>query len=412
MKKSLFALAAVTAFAGAAQAQSSVTVYGILDVGYIGSNTTARSSLVTTNGGQTKTTFSQLGQNAESTNRLGFKGSEDLGGGKQAVFTAEFYLYPQDQVVSGNTAGGLQNRQTFAGLHQNGVGAATVGLQYTPIFNAAAATSAAQLNNMLGDAVYSAGTVTGGTNGSGAPTNSFTNRVANALVLQSDAFSGLRGNLTLTQNNNNTSQITSGTTQSGGNTNASGWGLGLDYTWKKLYVTAAYQALKQLTTASDLGAVTTTNTVPWTGAQPSVTSSGSAVASNGLNIQDNQTYVGATYDFGILKAYGQYASRKATSTISSDYYVKRSAEQIGVRSFVTPTIEVWGQAGIGRYTSFGSGTPTSNFNTYQLGSNYWLSKRTNLYAIYGQQNYSNFAVGTTTYSSNANNYALGMRHTF
>jgi len=34
MKKSLFALAAMGAFAGAAQAQSSVTVYGILDVGY------------------------------------------------------------------------------------------------------------------------------------------------------------------------------------------------------------------------------------------------------------------------------------------------------------------------------------------------------------------------------------------
>ncbi len=37
MKKSLFAIAAVGAFAGAAQAQSSVTVYGILDVGFSGS---------------------------------------------------------------------------------------------------------------------------------------------------------------------------------------------------------------------------------------------------------------------------------------------------------------------------------------------------------------------------------------
>ena len=36
MKKSLFAVAAATAFTGAAQAQSSVTVYGILDVGYTG----------------------------------------------------------------------------------------------------------------------------------------------------------------------------------------------------------------------------------------------------------------------------------------------------------------------------------------------------------------------------------------
>jgi len=35
MKKSLLAVAAMTAFAGAAQAQSSVTVYGVLDVGYI-----------------------------------------------------------------------------------------------------------------------------------------------------------------------------------------------------------------------------------------------------------------------------------------------------------------------------------------------------------------------------------------
>jgi predicted porin len=39
MKKSLLAVAATTAFAGAAQAQSSVTVYGILDMGYIGTNT-------------------------------------------------------------------------------------------------------------------------------------------------------------------------------------------------------------------------------------------------------------------------------------------------------------------------------------------------------------------------------------
>ena len=49
MKKSLFALAATTAFAGAAQAQSSVTVYGLLDMGYVGYNTRAANGL-TTNG--------------------------------------------------------------------------------------------------------------------------------------------------------------------------------------------------------------------------------------------------------------------------------------------------------------------------------------------------------------------------
>ena len=47
MKKSLLAVAAMGAFASAAQAQSSVTVYGILDVGFAG--TTARAGSAKTN---------------------------------------------------------------------------------------------------------------------------------------------------------------------------------------------------------------------------------------------------------------------------------------------------------------------------------------------------------------------------
>jgi predicted porin len=79
MKKSLFAIAAVTAFAGAAQAQSSVTVYGIMDAGYATvTNTTAA-------GGTT--TGLQSGGLAAS--RLGFRGTEDLGGGLRAGFVME-----------------------------------------------------------------------------------------------------------------------------------------------------------------------------------------------------------------------------------------------------------------------------------------------------------------------------------
>jgi len=281
------------------------------------------------------------------------------------------------------------------------------------VFNAQAVTDPGQNNNMLGNVVY-AGSTTAGNNGGGATTNAFTVRTSNTLTLQSDAFSGFRANAMWTQNNTNASSIanSSGQITSGGNTNAVGWGLGADYTYNKFYVTGAYQALKQLTSASDLGAVTTSNTMPWTGAQPSAGTLASTLASNALNVQDNQGFVGATYDFGILKAYGQWITRTATSTISSNYYVKRQAEQIGVRSFVTPTVEAWASAGLGRYTAFGTGQPTANFNAWQLGSNYWLSKRTNLYAIYGAQNFSNAATTTATVSSNANNYALGIRHTF
>ena len=46
MKKSLLALAAMGAFAGAAQAQSSVTVYGILDVGLIGGSYRSAASTI------------------------------------------------------------------------------------------------------------------------------------------------------------------------------------------------------------------------------------------------------------------------------------------------------------------------------------------------------------------------------
>ena len=428
MKKSLLALAALSAIAGAAQAQSSVTVYGILDMGYIGSNTRVAP------GGSaavTKTTSSQFGQSAEQTSRMGFKGTEDMGNGMSAFFTAEFQLYPQDQTLSGNSSdkehtgansqsGGLLNRQTFVGVKKNGIGQAAVGLQYTPVFNAGATTSPGQYNNMLGDLVYS-GSTTAGNNGGGAVTTGFTSRTSNTLTVQSDKFAGFSAGAMYTLNNSNATETTTTTASAvgaGGNTNANGWGLNADYTLNKFYITAAYQALKQLTTATNNGtptaAFTGLNTAlgatgVWTGAQPS-----SGIAGSAMNVQDNQFLAGTTYDFGILKAYAQYVSRKATSTISSNYYVKRSAEQIGVRSYITPAVEAWASIGTGRYTAYGSGQPTANFNGWQLGSNYYLSKRTNLYAIYGQQLFSNANAGASgaTVSASANNYAVGVRHTF
>ncbi|MBT8580978.1 porin [Polynucleobacter paneuropaeus] len=438
MKKSLFALAAVGALAGVAHAQSSVTVYGILDVGYVGGNARAMSTANTTNGGQSKITVNQFGQSAEQTSRLGFKGNEDLGGGKSAFFTAEFQLYPEDQQSSGNTNTGLLNRQTFVGLKQNGIGQGAIGLQYTPVYNAQAVTDPGMNNNILGNVVYvsstgtsssTSGSLAGGAFGNNA---ALTNRTANTLTVQSDSFAGFRANAMYTLNNKNATQ-TSAT--AGGNTNASGWGLGADFTYNKAYVTAAYQALKQNNTNAN-GTVATgtctgdaSNNVPclWTNAQASGATATTGTASTGLNtsyadnIQDNQFFAGATYDFGILKAFAQYVNRKATSTANSAYSYSRAAEQIGVRSYITPTIEAWASAGMGKVTllngSTTANTPT-NFNAWQLGSNYWLSKRTNLYAIYGQVNtstnsYNAISDGkTVTANSGASNYAVGVRHTF
>ena len=428
MKKSLLAVAALGAFASAAQAQSSVTVYGILDVGYVGGSTrvsdSAKGNTAGYNSGNLKQTVNQFGQSAEQTSRLGFKGTEDLGGGTSAFFTVEFALTPQDQNLSGNTQGGINNRQAFVGLKKNGIGQTAIGLQYTPVFNAAAATDVGQLNNMLGNVVYASST--GVASGSAYSNNTaFTNRTANTLSVKSDNFSGFTASAMYTLNNKNATETVISATTAGGNTNASGWGLGADFTYSKFYAAAAYQALKQLT-SSDGVTATTSNTTPWTNQQANGATSApyagfniaaggtasAAVTGTGQNVQDNQFYAGATYDFGILKAYAQYVNRKATSTMNTGYYLKRQAEQIGVRSYITPTVEAWASAGLGRYTSFGVGSPTANFNGWQLGSNYWLSKRTNLYAIYGQTLVSTAAASSTTTSAGASNYAIGVRHTF
>ena len=420
MKKSLFAVAAVTAFAGAAQAQSSVTVYGLLDVGYVGGNTRVSDSIKANtagyNAGQSKNTANQFGQSAESTSRLGFKGTEDLGNGTSAFFTAEFALAPQDQTLSGNQTStsnqaGLNNRQAFVGVKKAGIGQVALGLQQTGVFNAVAVTDPGQMNNIVGNVIYAGNTSVTATN-AGSGSTGFTNRTANTLTLKSDNFAGFTANALWTLNNKNSTETIISATTVGGNTNASGWGLGADYSFKKFYINAQYQSFKQLTTANNAAA----NTQAWTNQQGNGATTAPTGPSQAQDVQDNQFYAGATYDFGILKAYAQYLNRKATSTASPNYYLKRQAEQIGVRSFITPTVEAWASAGLGRYTAMGEASPTVNFNAWQLGSNYYLSKRTNLYAIYGQTLTSTGQYGSgttaTTISGGASNYAVGVRHTF
>ena len=116
MKKSLLALAALTAFAGAASAQSSVTLFGILDAGV------ARIS----SGGKSVTGLANSGYNSS---RLGFRGVEDLGGGLQAGFWLEGQLSNDD----GNAAGMNWQRRSTVSL-MGGFGEIRMGRDYTPTF--------------------------------------------------------------------------------------------------------------------------------------------------------------------------------------------------------------------------------------------------------------------------------------
>ena len=452
MKKSLFAVAAMSAVAGAAQAQSSVTVYGILDMGYVGVN----SRTVSAAGLVTKQQTSQFGQSQEQTSRLGFKGTEDLGGGASTFFTVEMGLTPMNGNLSGGTGrdsfqgtsnnGGtaIDNRQSFVGVKKNGIGQFAFGRQYTPIFNAGAATDASQYANVIGNVAYNGSSMTGidanSGNGASSANVAFTNRANNALTAKTDTFAGftLAGMYALNNQNNtqlatltpsgtsNTAVGSAGSNSSaGGNTNWNGWGLAADYTWQKLYVTAAYQSFKtQYSNPVDTGAATTNTININNGATSGTPIAGATIVFAPTMLSDKQTYVGATYDFGILKAYAQWVGRKiqqdsasysSASTFATGSQVNRNAQQLGVRSFITPTVEAWGSVGTGKYKGAvtTAGEPASvNFVAWQLGSNYYLSKRTNLYAIYGQQQSTSGTTGVSGSGSSANQYALGVRHTF
>ena len=413
----------MSAVTGAAQAQSSVTVYGILDIGYVGYNTRdANVGYSGTTGKQpgtvAKTTGNAFSASGESTSRLGFRGTEDLGGGTSAFFTIELGLAPNGQ-QNVNTAG-TQNRQTFVGLKKNGVGQFALGTQYTIVHNAVAATDPGQANNIMGNLIYPAVTEGAGSNENSTGA-AYTVRTNNQLSLQSATMAGFTVNGMLVANNKNSTQTTTvsaTTTITGGVNNQNGWGLGANYAWQnKLLVTANYQALTSKNPYNE--AAWTTAGLTAANGFPTVGYAGGSSAP-GTNVQDNQFYGAATYDFGILKAYAQYISRKVSAQQDSSYYLKRTAQQIGVRSFITPTIEAWASGAVGRYQGFGANT--ANMTAWQLGSNYWLSKRTNLYAIYGQVGTSNTTLPTNAggtmggtnnpSSANGSNYALGIRHTF
>src|SRR5476649_578685 len=101
MKKSLVALALFGAFAGAAQAQSSVQIYGTVDAGV--AKATGTTAQVT----------------KRDNNKLGFKGAEDLGGGLKAIFQLEIRFEPDTGTIE-NTSG-VNSRPFFQGQSRVGL---------------------------------------------------------------------------------------------------------------------------------------------------------------------------------------------------------------------------------------------------------------------------------------------------
>ncbi|AFT90358.1 porin [Paraburkholderia phenoliruptrix] len=119
MKKLLLGAAVALMFSAAAHAQSSVTLYGLLDVG-----------LVYTNNAGGHSQFMATSGNINGS-RWGLRGSEDLGGGLQALFRLENGF----SAMTGKLGqGGAEfGRQAYVGLFSRDLGTLTVGRQYDSV---------------------------------------------------------------------------------------------------------------------------------------------------------------------------------------------------------------------------------------------------------------------------------------
>jgi len=393
MKKSLLALAAMGAFAGAAQAQSSVSVYGIYDGGY----SVTKTDMSTAAGVKTATQSGGFTGGESASSRIGFRGVEDLGKGLSANFNLELGITAGTGEVGttpaaftaangGITTGATQGsdtgvRTSIVGLSSKELGSLAVGRQLTGM-HAILAGDVWGGNNMAGDITYSGITSTAagaGVTASGR-INSVTTRSSNMLTYTSPTLMGanLRADY-----GNTTSQ-------------AAGSQPGIQYAIKGIYAGYKYGPV-----TAKIGRVEAVSnealavTAAYAGSKTVVTGGNIMYQDKGLTVQyTNGRNLTETYT--VAAGYIQGSAVKANK-ISASY-------QIGA---VMPFVQ-YGQ-GVSEGVRTGANLATDD-KAFQIGSEYALSKRSSLYAAYGSHKKS--LKSNSTAATEVTDMAVGLRHTF
>ncbi len=368
MKKSLLAIAAMTAFAGAAHAQSSVTVYGIMDMGYSNTDNTTTADGVATAANVRGTATSSN----QTSSRLGFKGVEDLGGGTKAEFLYELGL---NGLSDNNSNTPLATRYTHLGLTNAKLGTLRVGRQYPAIFSVFAGGNAGATNNAVGTAYTS-------TN------RTFDAAIDNAVTYISPTVAGISFSA-------QTGTATTTASDTSGTSGARESGASLKYTGvKNLFVGYGIQQQNTFTAGTSNLRVT------------------------------NQT-VSANYNFGIAQPFLMFNQSKADNLATGVNLTDFKLYEAGVRVPVTPKILAWASmmtgsvnsgtdsTALGTAYTYGASTASghSDASGFQLGSTYNFSKRTNLYAIYGQSSFKGKDAAVND-KYERKQYTVGVRHSF
>jgi predicted porin len=379
MKKLLIATAALAMVAGTAQAQSSVTVYGIVDVGYSSVKETAANGTKTEyTGYQTRNggnNINGIGEAASS--RLGFRGTEDLGGGLKANFVLE-------SGMSQNTAFTFGNRAYWAGIESKDMGEVRIGRQDSLIRSVWLGHDQLVAANVVGNLAHSDPAATG-------PTASHTNRFVGLNYL-SPRFSGLQVVGSMMQSDTKTTTTAK---------NGTGYQAGLNYVAGKFSAAAAYADFTQ-------------DAVSATGAFDNVATANSAVTSIGIPAVDalgkvKETGAAASYDLGVAKVAYIYNKREINGAAVAATAALADRTSHSVSASVPLSAKLVGRLGYGKgeIGAKTSGATMYDIEGMQAALNYNLSKRTMVYGIYGNEERDSSAG-----KIKAKEYSVGVRHSF
>jgi len=361
MKKSLLALAVLGAFAGAASAQSSVTIYGSLDLA------------VTKGNGGTAPNNSANGtskawiEKQSNGSRLGFRGNEDLGGGLSAQFQIEHRFTPDD----GAAANPFWAGRSYVQLSSASAGRVYLGREYTPAF-----WPAVKSDPFGWDGVAQAGSTMWAGFLSPANVSTLTTVNSSGAVVSANPSSGVRTSNTVGYKSPNISGLTANLAVAlGEGVVGRDAGFNIEYGAGPIYAALGYEKI------SKAGAAST-------------------VANDGNSLVNFAFH----YDLGVVKPILYYARAKINAgtavSLTNKYWMLGALAPIGGGTL---------KAAYGRLqpdANTPASTPWANQNQSKLGLgyDYPLSKRTNVYGDVG--------MGRANNASNNTTWALGVKHTF
>src|SRR4051794_19045914 len=341
MKKTLMVAALTGVFATAAHAQSSVTLYGLIDAG-----------ITYTNNQHGHSNWQQTSGSVNGS-RWGLRGAEDLGGGLKAIFTLENGFGINDGSLK---QGGREfGRQAFVGLSSNQFGAVTLGRQYDSMVD------------FVGPLALT-GTQYGGTQFAHPFDNDNLNnsfRVNNSVKYQSANYGGFKFGALYGFSN-----------QAAGFANNRAYSAGASYNWGGLNVAAAYLQL------NSNGANT---------AAAAFNSGGAVSGDNTFFAARQQTWgAGANYAFGPatvglvysqtnlsgLAGIGAGASGQTGGVAFGGDSAHFQNFEANARYALTPAVSI---AGSYTYTRASLAGTRPHWNQFNLQTAYALSKRTDVY---------------------------------